>query len=492
MKEKTKKNIFFGNNAGLEFVNPENFITPIVEVHNTINPFQKDGVRFFAKMLQFSPLAQVKSIPSYEMLLQAQINGSLKGKDTIVEASSGNTSYGLSVIGRFMSIKNFEAYVSNEISPKKLNLLRLFDIKPQVFTDPLCADATDPESRIYKAKDAGKKHNMYNPGQYSNTDNPNAHYKYTARQIWDQMGGQIDVFVCGLGTSGTFSGCSSFLKGKKQSIKCVAGLRSENNMVPGLRTKNQMAEINFPWKKFMDQSVKIGSTDSYKNSLDLIRYGIIAGPSSGLSFAAAKSYIQNIKDVGELDSIRNDKGQVNVVFICCDFPYLYLDEYFDYLDDSYFPKIENENLLINKPDTKYKKKEVVTSNLPEITAENAYRLLYQLSKKELWKIVNEEKEVQTNKNILIIDVRTDQEFQHFHLPGSKHIELQKLSKQISKLKKESKGKKVIFVCKTGNRSGIATQIAITKNIDALNLVGGVTEWSRLNLPRIRPKICVNI
>jgi len=92
---------------------------------------------------------------------------------------------------------------------------------------------------------------------------------------------------------------------------------------------------------------------------------------------------------------------------------------------------------------------------------------------------------------LDIKVGIDQEFQHFHLPGSRHVELQKLTNHLSKLQKESKGKKIVFVCKTGIRSGVATQLARTRNIDALNLIGGVTEWSRLNFPRIRPQVCID-
>jgi rhodanese-related sulfurtransferase len=261
--------------------------------------------------------------------------------------------------------------------------------------------------------------------------------------------------------------------------------------VPGVRTPNLLKEIAFDWRNYVDHIKEIGTKESFESSLALCRAGLMVGPSAGFTLVGLLDFIKDKKKLGQLDKYRNIDGEIVAVFICPDSPLPYLEEYFEYLDDSYFPKIENENLLINKPDTKDKKKEVFINNLPEIKAEDAYRLLYPVYKKELWKIVNEEKEVQMNKNILIIDVRTDQEFQHFHLPGSRHIELQKLTKQLPKLQKESKGKKVVFVCKTGNRSGIATQLARTRNIDALNLIGGVTEWSRLNFPRIRPQVCVD-
>lgn len=217
----------------------------------------------------------------------------------------------------------------------------------------------------------------------------------------------------------------------------------------------------------------------------------MVGPSAGFALVGLLEFIKEQKRLGKLDNFKNKDGKIVAVFICPDSPLPYLEEYFEYLDDSYFPKIENENLLINKPDTEEEKRGVSTNNLFEIKAEDAYRLFYPVSKETLWKIVNEEeKEIPIRKDVLIVDVRTAQEFQHFHLPGSIHIELQKLTEHLPKLKKQAEDKKIVFVCKTGNRSGTATQLARTRNIDALNLVGGVTEWSRLNLPRIRPKVCI--
>jgi rhodanese-related sulfurtransferase len=261
--------------------------------------------------------------------------------------------------------------------------------------------------------------------------------------------------------------------------------------VPGVRTPNLLKEIAFDWKKYVDHIEEIGTKESFKSSLELCRAGLMAGPSSGFALAGLLHFLAEQKKLGNLEKLRNENDEIIAVFICPDSPLPYLDEYFEYLEESNFPKIENESLLINKPEKK-KNTSIDTKVVSEIKAEQAYDILYSVPKKELWDIVNKCQKIPLQKDVVIVDVRTEQEFEHFHLPGSIRIELTNLINELPSLKKKSKNKKVIFVCKTGNRSGTATKIALQAKIDALNLVGGVTQWSRLNLPRVRPNICIKI
>jgi cysteine synthase/rhodanese-related sulfurtransferase len=490
---KNNLNVFRGTDAIKDFLNPDcNPPLPLIEIPKELNPFLTDGVYIYAKCMNFLPLGNVKSLPAYNMLLEENQKNGFNDIKSLIENSSGNTVFSLAVIGRLFGIPKTKAIVSHEVTWGKLQLLRLFGTEILVNEEPICPDPNDKNSGIYLAKQIAKKKGWFNPGQYDNVANPEAHMKWTGPQIWEQTEGKISIFCAGLGTTGTILGVSKYLKSKSRDMITIGVTRKPNNPVPGVRTPNLLKEIAFDWKSCVDHMKEIGTKESFEASLSLCRQGLMVGPSAGFALAGLLEFIKEQKKLGQLDTYRNTDGEIVAVFICPDSPLPYLEEYFEYLDDSYFPKIENENLLINKPDLKEKKNEVVTNNLPEINVEDAYQLLYSISKKELWKIVNTEEKVNLNKDALIVDVRTDQEFQHFHLPGSMHIELHKLTKQLPKLQKQSKGKKVLFVCKTGNRSGLAAQLARTKNIDALNLVGGVTEWSKLNFPRIRPKICVNL
>ncbi len=284
-------------------------------------------------------------------------------------------------------------------------------------------------------------------------------------------------------------GTSNYLKSQSKDVVTVGVARLPNNPVPGVRTPNLLKQIAFDWQASVDHVREIGTKESFESSLRLCREGIMAGPSSGFALAGLIDFLKEQKKDGNLERLKNRNGEIVAVFICPDSPLPYLDEYFEYLDESQFPKIENEGLLIHDP--KRKNGSVVsTQAMHEITAENAYALLYSVPKEDLWKLIQEDGEIPLTGKALIVDVRTDQEFRHFHLPGSIHIELQTLAEHLPKLKKEAADKTVMFVCKSGNRSGIATELAKAKNLDALNLIGGVTEWSRLNLPRIRPGICI--
>ncbi|MFM7088198.1 MAG: pyridoxal-phosphate dependent enzyme [Candidatus Paceibacterota bacterium] len=492
MSEINKLNVFSGGDAIKKFLNPDhNPPLPLVEIPEALNPFLQDGVHIYAKCMNALPLGNVKSLPAYNMLLEKQKTDGLENIKNIIENSSGNTVFSLSVIGRFFGIEKTQAIVSNEVTWGKLQLLRFFGTEIFVNEEPICPDPNDKKSGIYLAKQIGQKEGWFNPGQYDNHANPDAHTKWTGPQIWEQTSGQISIFCAGLGTTGTILGTSKYLKQKSKSVTTIGAARKPNNPVPGVRTPNLLKEIAFDWKKYVDCVQEVGTQASFEKSLALCRHGLMAGPSAGFALTALLDYLAEKKAQGLLDTHRDTRGKIICVFISPDNPLPYLDEYFEYLDKSNFPKIENEELLINKPEIK-KSKLVLPTNTRSVGAQEAYDLLYPISKKDLWQIVNKGEDIKINAKHLLVDVRTDQEFEHFHLPGSIHMELSKISKSISMFKKKSKGKKVIFVCKTGNRSGIATELARTNGIEAFNLTGGVTEWSRLDLPRVRPKVCVDL
>src|SRR5262249_4187303 len=146
------------------------------------------------------------------MIEQAEKAGTLKPGGTIVEATSGNTGMGLAIAA---AIKGYKAIfvMPDKMSTEKVQNLRAFGAK--VVITPTAVEPEDPRSYYQvAARLARETPNSFYANQYHNPDNPRTHYEWTGREIWEQVGQEMDTFICGMGTGGTISGCAKFLKEK--------------------------------------------------------------------------------------------------------------------------------------------------------------------------------------------------------------------------------------------------------------------------------------
>jgi len=473
-------NTFEGNNAVLDFINPDNAaFTPLVEIPDHLNPYRKNGVKIFAKLMNALPLANVKSLPAYNMLLDRKNKGGLDGIDTVIENSSGNTVFSLAVIARLMGIPHTKAVVSHEVSRGKLNILRFLGTELIVNEEPICPDPSDPTSGIYKAKVWAKENNWFNPGQYDNEANPQAHYKWTGPQIWEQTKGKISLLSVGLGTTGSIVGNGSYLKKQNPDIEIIGVSRIANNPIPGVRTNNLLREIAFDWKSVLDHQEEVGTTESFRLSMDLCRAGLLVGPSSGFALVGLLNHLSKQKLSGE---------EKIAVFICPDSPFPYIDEYFQYLDPTSFPTIENEHLLKEKSSTIPITKAPI---IKELTSEEVFSLLFNEIPDKIWEKVKNKEKIDLKKDSFIIDVRNEGEYEDHHIPESVHVPFHNIDQF---LKKENwvlkKYQSVVFVCRHGNTSRLAAFKAEQIGIRSISLKGGDAEWSRLNLPRVRAEKCI--
>ncbi len=346
-------NVFQGSDSVKDYLNPgKAAYLPLVEIPEELNPFLHQGVRIFAKMMTFSGLHNVKAIPAYNMMLEAYERGELTDIARVIENSSGNTVSAIAIAARLFGVAEAKAIVPDEVSWHKLLMLRFFGVAPIVNREPQQPDADDPRSGVYKARALGQQEGWLNPGQYHNQDNPKAHEKWIGKQIWEQTSGNVTVLCAGLGTTGTIIGNSRYLKAQNAQVQVVGVRRACGHYVPGPRTEELLKLIGFDWQPHVDSVQEAETAASYQKSMELSRAGLVVGPSSGLSLVGLLRYLQQRKDEKRLDELRNGQGEISSVFICPDTPFPYLDEYFKYLDESNFPKIENEAWLLNKPDTK--------------------------------------------------------------------------------------------------------------------------------------------
>ncbi len=317
-------NVFSGADALKNFLNPDrNVPLPLVELPNRLNPFADQKVRVFAKLMYLLPLLNSKSLPVLNMMLDS--SDKLGGVHTIVENSSGNTAFSLAIMAPLFGIQAVRAMVPLDIAPGKLELLRLSG-----------ADVRFPEkgaSGIATARKMGKAKGFLNLDQYSNKANVAAHAKWTAKQVWEQVEGQLTVFCAGLGTTGTALGAVQYFRQRRARVTVVGVYCLPNNAVPGVRSMEGLAEISFNWRSEISHPVGVGTKESFKKSLDLCRAGLLAGPSSGFAYAGLLHFL---KEQPRLDSFRNQKGEVVCTFVCPDTPFPYLDKYSTILDPSDF------------------------------------------------------------------------------------------------------------------------------------------------------------
>jgi len=190
--------------------------TPLVKLNNVTRGIE---ATVLAKIESFNPGGSVKDRIGFHIIEDAEKRGDLKPGGTIVESTSGNTGVGLALVA---AIKGYKAVFTmpDKMSQEKIQLLRSYGA--EVITCPTAVPPESEESYYSVAKRiAAKTPNSILADQYFNPLNPRAHYLTTGPEIWEATAGQIDYFVCGIGTGGTISGVGRFLKEKNPNVKII-------------------------------------------------------------------------------------------------------------------------------------------------------------------------------------------------------------------------------------------------------------------------------
>lgn len=341
-RSQLQRSVYVGASALATFLSPENYSpAPMVELPDDLNHFRQRGVRIFAKLMPFVPLMNIKSLPAFSMLNEAMKRGDLDGVKSVIESSSSNTVLSLSIIARLFGIDMTTAIVDHSIAPSLVRMLRLFGI--DILMHPAAGHPLFGimEPRSERATNIGAQDGWYNPGQYSNPDNPTAFANWLAPDILEQTQGRLEILSCGLGTCGTMVGVARGLRAAKPEITIVSCCPVAGEAVPGPRELSLLKDVTFDWKETADARIELGAKESFEASVRLLRRGLMAGPSSGMNYAGLIQYLHQLDAAGELERrLLATGGDLWTSFLCCDSPLPHVDEYFDALGDDFFPRVQ--------------------------------------------------------------------------------------------------------------------------------------------------------
>jgi cystathionine beta-synthase len=190
--------------------------TPIIRLNRLTKDIQAE---VYVKADYLNPGGSVKDRIGITMIDDAERRGLLKPGGTIVEGTSGNTGMGLALVAAVRGYKVVFT-ITDKQSKEKIDLLKA--LGAEVIVCPTAVEPEDSRSYYSVAKKLAREiPNSYYPNQYENPMNPDAHYRTTGPEIWEDSEGKITHFVCGLGTGGTISGTGRYLKEKNPQLKVI-------------------------------------------------------------------------------------------------------------------------------------------------------------------------------------------------------------------------------------------------------------------------------
>ena len=268
------------------------------------------GERIFAKAEFLNPGGSIKDRVALAMLEGGERDGRLKSDSIIVEPSSGNTGIGLALVGR---LKGYRVRI---VMPEGMSEERKKLIKALGAELVLTPDADGIAGAVRKAEQlAAADPRVFIPQQFENPDNPRVHYEETARELWRQMGGEIDCFIAGVGSGGTLQGVGTFLKEHRPDAKIVAvepkNVSALLGHEPGLHQIQGIGDGFIPGVldvSLVDDVVEVTDEDAIETTRQLGRdYGLLVGISSGANVWAARQYAGKVK--GNIATVLPDRAE---------------------------------------------------------------------------------------------------------------------------------------------------------------------------------------
>jgi cysteine synthase B len=275
--------------------------TPLVALE-AINPCSE--VRILVKLEGNNPGGSVKDRIAYFMIRDAEEAGVIKKGDTLLEATSGNTGIGLAMVGAVKGYK-VKLVMPECVSLERRKILEAFGA--EVVLSP-GKEGTDGAIKLAQRILDESLHGYYMPNQFDNPSNIRAHYETTGREIIAQTGGEIDMFVAGMGTTGTLMGVGKRLKEFNARIHIVGVEPFLGHRVQGLKNMKESIVPRIFDPSFPDEKINVSDDDAFDTTRKLaLQEGIFAGMSSGAAVAVALKMAERLGK-GTIVVVLPDRG----------------------------------------------------------------------------------------------------------------------------------------------------------------------------------------
>lgn len=291
--------------------------TPLVRLNRIAKELKP---QIYVKAEFMNPGGSVKDRIGMTMIADAEKRGLLKPGGTIIEGTSGNTGMGLALVAAVRGYKCVFTTTDKQ-AKEKVDLLKA--LGAEVIVCPTAVEPEDPRSYYSVAKKLAREiPNSYYPNQYDNPMNPEAHYLTTGPEIWEDSGGKITHFVCGLGTGGTISGAGKYLKEKNPAVKIVGvdpygslyydfvktgtTVKAKTYVVEGIGEDFFPTTMNL---KILDDIIQVNDEECFVVARRLAKLeGLFTGGSGGGCLSGALQLAKNLAPTDFVVALLPDTG----------------------------------------------------------------------------------------------------------------------------------------------------------------------------------------